>query len=93
VKLELPNSAPSQGSVQLHIRLSAADAELLRNLAKEREQTLSGFIRFLLRPFRRRAAPRLGIQTIGSLRYNKGPVLLTEATRRFNLSASSIRAG
>ena len=42
--------------VQVHLRLRRDDAELLRDLADERGQTLSGAVRYLLRPFRNRRA-------------------------------------
>lgn len=42
------------GSAQLHIRVPQPDAELLRQLAAQRDQTLSAVIRFLLRTYIRR---------------------------------------
>jgi hypothetical protein len=39
-------------SVQVHLRLRAADAQLLRDLAIEWDQTQSAVIRTLLKPFR-----------------------------------------
>ena len=41
------------GSIQVHIRLSRTDVEVLKSLAAAREQTISGAIRFLLRPYRK----------------------------------------
>jgi hypothetical protein len=42
---------PSKGSgtVHLHLRLRTADAELLRRIAEERDQTMSAVVRWLLR--------------------------------------------
>jgi hypothetical protein len=37
---------------QIHLRLSKADADLLRRIAMSRDQTISGAVRYLLRPFR-----------------------------------------
>lgn len=37
---------------QVHVWLRKDDARLLRTLATQREQTLSGAVRFLLKPFR-----------------------------------------
>lgn len=42
-------------SVQIHLRLSPDDAALLRRIAAQRDQTISGAIRYLLRPFRQKA--------------------------------------
>ena len=36
----------------IHLRLPSGDANLLRQLADSRNQTLSGAVRYLLRPFR-----------------------------------------
>lgn len=37
------------GSVQVHLRLSTADADLLRSIAAQRDQKLSAVVRSLLR--------------------------------------------
>jgi hypothetical protein len=37
--------------VQVHLRLRKADADTLKNCAEERGQTLSAFVRFLLRRY------------------------------------------
>lgn len=41
-----------QSSVQVHLRLPKADADALKKFAEERGQTLSAFIRLLLRRYR-----------------------------------------
>ncbi len=46
------NSGAASQTVQVHLRLPAADADLLKQFANERNQTLSGFVRSLLRSFR-----------------------------------------
>lgn len=38
-----------QSSIQMHLRMPQADADLLRQLAEERDQSLSAVVRFLLR--------------------------------------------
>jgi hypothetical protein len=40
-------------SVQVHLRLSVDDRELLERIAENRGQTLSGVVRYLLRAVRR----------------------------------------
>jgi hypothetical protein len=47
---ELVEQNPSSGgTVQVHLRLLASDAQLLRHLARRRDQTLSAVVRHLLR--------------------------------------------
>ena len=43
---------PTNGTVQVHLRLRESDALILRRLAAERDQTISAVVRGLLRPFR-----------------------------------------
>jgi hypothetical protein len=52
-----PETNQRGGLEQIHVWLRPSDARLLRTLASEREQTISGAVRYLLRPFRMR---RLG---------------------------------
>lgn len=49
------HQGPSNTREQIHLRLLPEDAALLRQVARERGQTLSGAIRFLLKPFRSHA--------------------------------------
>jgi hypothetical protein len=42
-------STPAKGTEQVHLRLLPADRSLLTQLAIDRDQTLSGAVRFLLR--------------------------------------------
>lgn len=43
---------PSQETEQIHLRISRAEAGFLRESAERRDQTLSAFVRFLLRRYR-----------------------------------------
>ncbi len=45
----LHTPARKSGSEQVHLRLSVTDAEWLRQLARDRDQTVSAVIRCLLR--------------------------------------------
>lgn len=47
------SSADRRGREQIHVWLRDEDARLLRRIASERDQTLSGAVRHLLRAFRR----------------------------------------
>jgi hypothetical protein len=47
-------SRRNEARIQVHLRLSGEDDTLLRRLAEEGDQTLSGAVRYLLRDFRRR---------------------------------------
>ena len=42
-------NSSSPGTVQVHLRLLATDAQLLRHLARRRDQTLSAVVRHLVR--------------------------------------------
>jgi hypothetical protein len=57
------------GSVQIHLRLTVSDANLLRHLATQRDQTLSGLVRSFLRPFREARAK--GYRDNPDRRYDK----------------------
>jgi hypothetical protein len=53
-----------RGCVQVKIWLSQTDADALRHLAETREQTMSGAIRYLLRPFRERMLVPTGTKDV-----------------------------
>ena len=44
-------SSLKSSSVQVHLRLTARDAELLKRCAERRDQTISGFVRSLVRVY------------------------------------------
>jgi hypothetical protein len=44
-----PRAALKDGVVHVHLRLPAPEAELLHRLAEQRDQTISGLVRSLLR--------------------------------------------
>lgn len=46
------------GSEQVHLRLCKTDADTLRRLARERDQTVSAFVRHMLRGFLEKDANR-----------------------------------
>jgi len=46
---EIVSESVADDRVQVHLRLRRTDAELLRTIARQREQTISGAVRYLLR--------------------------------------------
>ncbi len=53
-------SVARSGRVQLHLRLNEADAEMLKRIARDRDQTLSAVVRYLVRAFaKQRGYPEL----------------------------------
>jgi hypothetical protein len=48
----IQSNGPARGSVQIHLRLAPGDAARLKELARERDQSLSAAVRFLLRFYR-----------------------------------------
>ena len=54
----VPRPTERRGMEQIHVWLCGEDARLLRRIASERDQTLSGAVRYLLRPFRKLRSDR-----------------------------------
>ena len=60
----------SERALQLHLWVDSEDVRLLRQLALERDQSVSGVVRYLLRCVRRQ---RTRTETLGDMQSGRAP--------------------